>query len=175
MFKYLFLFLIMGSAFAQVLPPIKYPFYKNVFVDFKSAHYTINIDLERDIVTTESVIELYQSEKGHIIFDLRKPCLKVEVDGEMTRAKTFLIPSSFGLAKTILKKTAAGTHTLKITTRLKRGVDFKDGFELGFWIRDLIGRKFLEQFLPTSFEYDQYKAHMDINIIHGKSKIIKDY
>lgn len=175
MLRFLILFLFSTALYSQVLPPVKYPFYKNVFVDFEKAHYTITIDLDQDVVTTESTIELVQNEKGHIVFDLKKPCLKVEIDGVKARTKTFLIPSSFGFAKTILKKTDAGRHTLKVTTRLKKGIDFKNEFELGFWIRDLIGRKFLEQYLPTSFEYDQYKATMNINIIGSKSNIVKDY
>ena len=156
-----------SSAFAQALPNINGIFRDKVFVDFKTVNYTIKVDLQNKRVTTATKIELEQHHPGHIIFDLKKPCLKLKVDGKNTSARTFKVPWSFGIAKNVSLKTQPGPHTIEIETRLKKGVSFDDGLDMGFWIRDLIGRKFLEQYLPTNFEYDQYKAKLNIVFVNG--------
>lgn len=163
------LFLILSfSASAQVpLPRVVKLFSKPVFVDFKQAHYNININLKDQTVTTESRIIFEQFERGNVIFDLKKNCMDARIDGVDVKVKNLLIPGPPTLAKRLKAKTEPGIHILEIESKLKRGVDFQDGVEIGMWIRDLIGRKFLEQYLPTNFEYDQYKATMNINFIGG--------
>jgi hypothetical protein len=163
----LFITIVTNTTFAQVPPSINGLFKKKVFVDFKKVHYLIEIDLQKKIVKTKTKIQLEQFEPGQIIFDLKKPCLKLLVNGKRTKAKTFFIPSSFGFAKKVALKTLPGIHEVEIETRLKKGVSFKGGIELGFWIRDLFGRRFLEQYLPTNFEFDQYTANLEIKFING--------
>lgn len=157
-------------AQATALPPVNGIFKHRVFVDFETVVYNINIDLQKNTVHTNSTIIFNQNEDGHVIFDLKKPCFKIKLDNRKVKALPLLIPGPVSLAKSISRKSKAGRHTLEIESRLKRGVNFKNGVELGFWMRDLFGRKFLEQYLPTNFEFDQYKAKLNINFVNGTAK-----
>lgn len=152
------------------LPSIKKLFKKYVFVDFQKVHYDIKIDLKKKEVRTYTKIDFLQDKKGRVIFDLKRPCMKAKIDGKKVGVKTILIPGTFSPTKTLRRKTRKGAHTLEIEARLKRGVDFEKGVEIGMWIRDLLGRKFLEQYLPTNFEYDQYAATMNIEFIGADAK-----
>lgn len=171
--KLLFAALLTFKAMASTepLPPIG----NKIFVDFKEANYEINIDFKTKKVTTASTIDLYQDQDGHIVFDLKKPLLKVEVDGMPSKADSFIISSSLGIAKKVKRFTTKGFHTLKVVTELKNGINFKNGFELGFFMRDLYGRKFLEQYLPTNFEYDQYKAKIKFNFLNISQDEFRNY
>jgi hypothetical protein len=161
-----------NSVYGQTLPSIKKLFKKHVFVDFKTAQYEINIDLKNKTVSTKSHITFNQEEDGHIIFDLKKICTDVTLDQKKVKIKKLIISKAFTMAKTISTITKAGIHTLTVNTNLTEGISFKEGFEMGLWMRDLFGRKFLEQYLPTNFEFDQYKANLVINITGGD---ISDY
>lgn len=154
-------------AQATMLPSVNGLFKKKVFVDFETVVYNINIDLINNTVHTDSTIVFNQDKAGHVIFDLKRPCFKVLLDGKKVKALPLLIPGPMTLAKSISRKSKAGKHTLRIESRLKRGVNFNNGVELGFWMRDLFGRKFLEQYLPANFEFDQYKAKLNINFLSG--------
>lgn len=163
----LILFTLTSVSFAQALPDINGLLKDKTFVDFTHVDYTIEVDLEQQIITTKTKINLEQKNPGHIIFDLKKPCLKVKVDGRLSKTRSFVLPRSFGVAKNVSVFTKPGKHTLEVETRLKKGVSFSDDLDMGFWIRDLFGRRFLEQYLPTNFEYDQYQANLTIKFLNG--------
>ena len=156
-----------NAASANTLPPIKILFKKYVFVDFQTVEYNITIDLDKKIVTTKSLITFNQKEEGYVIFDLKGLSAKVTLDHKRVKLKKILIPSAHTLAKSISLRTKAGSHNISVSAKLSKGISFKNDFEMGLWMRDLFGRKFLEQYLPTNFEFDQYKAKLNINFIGG--------
>jgi hypothetical protein len=160
---------IYTSAHATTLelPSVSGIFKKHVFVDFKTVQYDLNVDLKKKTIRTFTTINFTQNKAGHVVFDLKKLCIKALIDGRKTRVRPFLIPRAMTLAKSVSRLTSVGDHTLEIETRLKKGVNFKNGLDMGLWMRDLYGRKFLEQYLPTNFEYDQYKTIMNINFVSG--------
>ena len=148
-------------------------FKRKVFVDFETVVYDISIDMKNKTVYTDSTIIFNQKKDGFVIFDLKNPFIKAKLDNKMVKIKSFFILRAMTWAKRVARKTKKGRHTLQVKSELKNGVKFRNGVELGFWMRDLFGRKFLEQYLPTNFEFDQYKARLNINFINCDCDIDK--
>src|SRR5690606_3232299 len=69
-----------------------------------------------------------------------------------------------------------GLHTVEMTNIMTRNVEFNDDFQFvksAFWIRDLKDRLFLEQYIPSNFEFDQYQITLDIKFV-GTSRENQD-
>jgi hypothetical protein len=58
---------------------------------------------------------------------------------------------------------------MEIVTNISNGTKFKKrSVSSGFFIKDLTDRKFLERFVPSNYEYDQYKITFDVVIRNAK-------
>ncbi len=142
-----------------------------VFVDFTKANYSIKYDIQNDIASAYSKIEFTQSEMGSPIFDIKENIEFISINGEETKIKSIMAPGNATKYKTITKVLPKGTHTLEIKNRIIENLRFeKGGVQSAFWMSDLKDRKYLEQYLPTNIEYDQYKMDINIRFIGGKSK-----
>lgn len=132
---------------------------KGTFVDFKKVQYEITVGKYLSQVTT--TIELYQAEKGNILFDYRGSADTVTVDGARMEAKKIETPRGEIKLNMIDEETSPGEHTLVIKSSF--------GFNLGgkrdiyFKMRDLYGW-FLDRNLPTNLEYDQHQVVIKLNL-----------
>lgn len=171
--KYLLLFLSF-SLFAGIDQAPKSFSYKNskaVFSDFITANYEIVYDYKNRKAYSIAKIRFNTLEEGYPIFDsLNKPT-KTLIDGikvntqeisDPDKVTKFLVPS---------KVIKAGLHTYEIHTPITNGVTFSNrGVSSAFFIKDLTDRNFLEKYIPTNYEFDQYEMKFKIKVLGSKKK-----
>ena len=170
--KLLFLLLVTANAFAYHAPEnIKFSNSRGekelVFVDFTEANSTIKYDVANKVVFAETTITLNQDTEGHIIFDLVETPMTIELNDEPTSSVLHTIAASGSQVRYINTKTEAGNHTLKIRNKIDRLVSFDSYTKTvrsAFWMSDLSDRRFLESYLPTNLEYDQYQNNFVIEV-----------
>lgn len=136
-----------------------------VFVDFHSALYAMDFSVSQKSAYAESVITFEVTEAGLPLFDLVAEPIEVLLDGMPVETKLIQDPDKETYYRVVNRHTKAGQHILtvkhKITTNIATNAD---GVAAGFWTSDLNDRKYLEQYLPTSFEYDQYRMIMKVQL-----------
>ncbi len=139
-----------------------------VFVDFKTAEYdiTYDLDLERASVKTKIVFEARSA--GNPIFDLVPTPYSVKLDGKKVKHHMISFPGGVSKLRQVAGAVVPGTHTLEIENELTSNVMFDTDFRTvssAFWIRDLKDRLFMEQYIPSNFEFDQYKMTYNVKIL----------
>lgn len=138
---------------------------KYVFVDFLSAESSIDYDLDRKMALATTTIKFQQETKGRVLLDLIPKPIQVEIDGTTTQSLKITTPDKETSLRSLETVTSIGEHTLTITNEIKENIDFGNGFvNSAFWMTDLDDKSYLEQYLPTNLEYDQYPLHLEINI-----------
>lgn len=135
-----------------------------VYVDFQNAQYQITVDAALKTVKAKSTIIFQQSETGYPLFDLTVNPSSVKIDGAQTQATLVEAPGRATFMRMLDQELAPGAHTLIIEHTLTNGVKWENSnLGLGFFMSDLDDREYLEQYLPTSFEYDSYSMSLDIS------------
>ncbi len=139
---------------------------KAIFVDFQNAEYNIVFNKKKKSVKIVSTIEFEAQSTGYPIFDLKTEPSSVSINGLEAGNTLITDPdglSNFRIANSIV---TPGTYRLRIEHKLnKKAVKFgRKGVNSAFLIKDLTARKFLEQYLPTNFEYDQYKMVFNVRV-----------
>ncbi len=137
--------------------------HKAVFVDFKTARYKINYDVQNKMATAESTIDFEMPEDGFVVFDMVTDPTEISLDGLTVEQALITTPYNESQIRILKTATKAGNHTLKIISRIIEGVKFDSkSVSSAFWTSDLDDRNYLEQYLPTNYEYDQYKIFFEI-------------
>jgi len=135
-----------------------------VYVDFETANYDIKFDFEQKTATVESSISFQSPSEGYPIFDLVAQPTSVTIDGKPTNAPEIQDPDRASTLRVVDTRLSAGRHTLKMKHVLSTNVVFgTDGVAAGFWTSDLNDRRYLEQYLPTNLEFDQYQMNMTVD------------
>ncbi|MFL5785907.1 MAG: hypothetical protein ACJ76H_14915 [Bacteriovoracaceae bacterium] len=146
------------------------------FVDIQKAEYNITFDVEESMATVKSRIVFNNRVKGLPIFDLIPSPTKVKLDG--VSVKTPERKDPFGSKMRVVDfETPVGTHVLEMENRITRNVSFPQNLETvraAFWIRDLKDRMFLEQYIPSNYEFDQYQMTFNVEI-KGSRKLNYDF
>jgi hypothetical protein len=135
-----------------------------VFVDFESAEYNITYDVLRKRTSVKSVIKFRSTKSGSPLFDLIPNPKNVLLDGSPVSVVETSAPNGqlLRLTNAII---SPGIHTLEMENSFSENVRynfFSRRVSSAFWIRDLKYRMFLEQYVPSNFEYDQYRMTMNI-------------
>ncbi len=139
-----------------------------VFSDFKKASYEITYDLETRTAKVESTIEFETLQLGRPLFDLVPNPKEVIVNGMPVRTETIKDPDQQTTLRVIDLKMPAGKHILKVRHEITTNVIFDErGVASGFWMSDLNDRRYLEQYLPSNLEFDQYKMKSRVRVING--------
>jgi hypothetical protein len=166
------------SALAHELPEdkIAYPSFtaaekRYVFVDFKSAHYHVKYDVSKKETSYEATIKFESKEEGHILFDVINNPSSIVVDGTSVESSMIQSPGKETQFRTISKSLKAGEHEMKVKGLINKLVTYEanTGVRSAFWLNDLYDRSYLEQYFPSSFEYDRVAMKFEIEII-GSSK-----
>ncbi len=133
-----------------------------VFVDFSAAHYKIKYDTRGRVATVSSEIRFKVANPGRPIFDLIPNPKNVKIDGRGTTAGTVKMPN--GSTVRLLGATLeAGENVMTMDHELDTNVAwYASSVRSAFWIRDLRERLFLEQYVPSNLEFDQYAMTMDV-------------
>lgn len=147
-------------------PMFNYADDKAVFVDFQNARYEIVYDVLNKSVAVESTIEFDAPDAGYPIFDLVADPTEVILDGKVITTEATPDPDKQTTIRVMQQKISAGTHELKIKHKLTTNVVFaENAVASGFWMSDLNDRRYLEQYLPSNLEFDQYQMDMKVQIV----------
>lgn len=162
--------LVAFSAFAnlhQAPPHLTLDTNKGVFVDFLSANVSIIYDVEKKEAIAETTIKFNQTETGKAIFDLIPTPISIELNGELINSKTTRM-NGVSTVRYLDKVTPAGLYTLKIKNTISTNISWSYGayVKSAFWMSDLSDRQYLEQYLPSNLEYDQYQTQLDLRVIN---------
>lgn len=164
------------AAYDQAPPAFSYRDDQAVFIDLKTAHYDITYNLATKTAEVESTVTFTSKEEGYPIFDLVAEPTESTLDGANVGTEVIKDPDLQTTLRVIQEKVSTGTHELKLSHKITTNVVFTDeGVASGFWMSDLNDRRYLEQYLPTNLEFDQYKMSVRVNIINaeGKSHLVK--
>jgi len=142
---------------------------KAVFVDFREADYFITYDISKKMAYAKAQIDFYMPENGYPIFDVVEEPRVVFLNGELVSAPEVTTPSSESTVRVVKKLLNVGYYRLEVELPLKNLVEFTDGgVKSAFWTTDLHERRFLERYLPASFEYDQVRMTFYLDFIGGE-------
>ena len=172
--KYLVLYFIFCThVFADIEKAprsFKHQGKRAVFVDFKYAHYDITYNARMGKAWAISTINFDMPDKGYPLFDSVSRPSYVTVNNKKTKQTLIRTPGEASWMRMIDEELEPGNYTLEIKTPIQKGTfyqRYKAGWaraSSGFFIRDLSDRTFVEKYLPTNYEYDQYKMDMDVKV-----------
>lgn len=136
-----------------------------IFVDFQTATYHLNFNPVSKDVTAYSIIQFESTQSGMPLFDLRENAKSVRLDGKLVETREISSPDSVTSYIVALQTINPGRHTLEIVSPITQNIDFtKDGVYAAFWLNDLQDRSFLESYLPSNLEFDQYQMTFEIEL-----------
>ncbi len=142
-----------------------------VYVDFETARYSIVYDFAAKTVTAESDIEFVMPKRGFPIFDLVPAPSDLRLDHRPVSSVLTADPDGESRFHVIQEMTAPGRHRLTMKHSITTNVSFRtEGVASAFWMSDLSDREYLEQYLPSNFEYDQYAMSMRVEIVGAPSE-----
>ncbi len=154
------------ASIDQAPPKFNYADGKAVFVDFQNARYEITYDVLNKTVVVESSIKFNAPNAGYPVFDLVTEPSEVILDGKAITTEATPDPDKQTTLRIMQQKISTGTHELRIKHNLTTNVVFGDGaVASGFWTSDLNDRRYLEQYLPTNLEFDQYQMDMKVEVM----------
>ena len=146
-----------------------------VFVDFKTAEYDITYDVKWKKTFVKTKIKFHSEKTGHPIFDLVPHPKNVLLDGRPVGVATSSTPDGSGMRE-VLSEVSPGEHTLELQNEFSENVSYNlltRRVSSAFWIRDLKYRLFMEQYIPSNFEFDQYQMTFNVTFA-GISKARQD-
>ncbi|MEX1100204.1 MAG: hypothetical protein WEB87_07250, partial [Bacteriovoracaceae bacterium] len=112
-----------------------------------------------------------QREEGKPIFDLMESPISAKINGEQVDIALIQDPDKQTKYRLADKDLAPGEHTLEIEHEFSENIKFSGGgVASGFWMSDLSDRKYLEQYLPSNLEFDQFKMSLEVQIINASEE-----
>ncbi len=157
------------ASIEQAPPNFPYADGDAVFVDFTKADYKITYDFAAKTATVESEMEFDMPAKGYPIFDLIPEPLSLKLDDTAVTANLQSDPDGASKFRVVNQLSTPGSHRLSIVHKMKQGVSFRAaGVASGFWMSDLSDREYLEQYLPTNFEFDQIPMKIRVEVTGAK-------
>lgn len=139
-----------------------------VFVDFSKAQYALTYDFTQQTATVVSEITFTAPRAGKPIFDLVAKPEDLRLDGQPVEHRLVDLPGDASKVRVVWEDVAPGTHTLSMKHQVTTNVSFDSKNEKvrsAWWIRDLRTRLFIEQYVPTNLEFDQYAMTLDVNFV----------
>ena len=167
------------AGIEQAPPSFFYNYQKIVWADFQDAHYSLVYDIKKQKATATTTINFHLQEAGYPVFDNVTTPTKVYINGEETRQSLIPMPQNVTQARIVETYLEAGDHQLIIESPISNGTRWNRvsqgprhkkvvSVASGFFIKDLTDRLFLEKYVPSNYEYDQYKMTFDVKILNSK-------
>ena len=146
-----------------------------VYVDFITANYQLTYDATNKKVDVDTVIRFSSVEQGYPIFDLVAQPTAVTLNGKEITSVGVMDPDLQSMVRVLQEKVTPGIHELRIKHVLSTNVIFDTGVYSAFWMSDLNDRRYLEQYLPTNLEFDQYRMHLLVRVtgVNNLAHVIK--
>lgn len=168
MIKILFLSILFTStcfANLHLAPPdFETNFGRAIFVDFKTVQYDVTFNVKWKRTSVKSKITFHAASTGKPVFDLIPNPKEALLDGRPVRIVETTSPDGSKLRQ-VDEVIGPGEHTLEMVNSFSENVRYRflsRTVSSAFWIRDLKYRKFLEQYIPSNFEFDQYQMTMNV-------------
>jgi hypothetical protein len=159
------------SAISKAPLNFKYKNSQAVFVDFTNADYQITYDVDQETAKATSIIQFEMDEEGMPIFDLLDGPLYITLGNDPVQSTLIADPDRETRYRVIEKVLQPGRYTLTIKNSFDRNLRFRSGtVASGFWMSDLSDRRYIEQYLPTNIEYDQYKSTLNVKVLNSKKE-----
>jgi len=134
-----------------------------IFVDFTKAHYQITYDKSSKTTTVVSTIDFTADQTGYPIFDLVTPVASITLDGISSDSSLTWTPDRVTAVRVLRDQVYPGEHQMVITHRFSQMVKYSKGGVTNFFkIRDFTQRRFLEQYIPSNLEFDQYPMTFEL-------------
>ncbi|MBY0517068.1 MAG: hypothetical protein K2P81_09180 [Bacteriovoracaceae bacterium] len=168
----LIFFFSVTSVFAglvQAPPAFEYNNQKSIYVDFQSVSSVLSL-VDANCVANQSQCEIQvtskvrfiQLEFGRPLFDLVSSPDESFIDGFPVEVSEIELPGSVSKVRRVEASLPPGFYDLTLKHRFTENVSSNQGLEFGFWYLDLVDRHFLELYLPTNFEFDQFKLRVTL-------------
>ena len=139
------------------------------FTDVTNAEVDFTLDVGAKQASVHSRLELTLQEEGYPVLDLVPDVTGIRVNGEEVDPALFeLTEDPDGVTQMRVLKTLLppGDHVIEFEYAPTEDIRFtEDGVDFEIEMDDLAQRKFLEQYFPASFEYDQHPTTMNLNIV----------
>ena len=170
--------LLATSAWANLHlapPDFETTYGRAIFVDFKTADYDVTYNVKWKKTSVKTRIVFQANSTGKPLFDLIPDVNNASIDGRKVEIVETTSPDGSKLRQ-VNEVVAPGEHVLEIENSFRENVRYSlltRKVSSAFWIRDLKYRKFLEQYIPSNFEFDQYKMTMNVTF-EGTQKAKQD-
>lgn len=170
---FVFALILAGPIWANLNlapPDFDSEFGRAIFVDFKKAEYEVSFDIKKKKTSVKTRITFTATKTGRPIFDLVPEPRNLVLNGSDVTQRLITTPGKETKLRLVNAEVNPGEHVLEMENTFSRNVSYNDNFETvssAFWIRDLRERMFMEQYIPSNFEYDQYQMIMDVKLIGG--------
>ncbi|MCT4640937.1 MAG: hypothetical protein N4A33_01480 [Bacteriovoracaceae bacterium] len=163
--KTLFIFLFTLLSFAKSPTDFITKSKNYRFIDFTRAFYDITFNIKNKTVKVKTQIYFDQEQDGFPIFDLIPDAKLIQINDKETSMETITSPDGETTYRSITTKVSAGSHILTVENSFSKGLKFeKDSVASAFWMSDLNDRQYLEQYIPSNIEYDQYQMTFNISV-----------
>ncbi|MEO0814279.1 MAG: hypothetical protein AAFY60_15560, partial [Myxococcota bacterium] len=138
------------------------------FVDIDSVDSKVVLDVRNRTAKVRSTVRFEQSEPGAPVIDLVPQISGGTINGRAISAEDYRDirdPDRQSSMKVVDRELPAGAHELIVEYDLP-SVRFS-GERVSFFqqFSDLTPRRFVEQFFPTNFEFDQYKNSLEFELV----------
>ena len=141
-----------------------------IFVDIQKVQATLEFDLKAKQARVRAKVDFEQGQEGYPIIDLVPNVQSIKLDGKETSLShyvTAIDPDGQSNVRVLQRTTAPGKHHLELSYSLPRSKTLRFlEQEVNFLQRygDLLPRGFVEQYLPSNYEYDRYPMSYEIRI-----------
>jgi hypothetical protein len=170
----IFTFILSSNASAgieQAPPSFEVRGKKAVWVDFIKADYALTFDVENEVSISVATINFEVNETGYPIFDVVGFPTNISMSGIQYAQHEIHTPDRESKVRIIDRELKAGKYTVEIESIIAHGVVYdKECVSVGFFMKDMRDRQFLEKYIPSNYEYDQYKMEVSINILGAQKE-----
>ncbi len=169
------LFSLSALANLHLAPPsFDYKDGKAVFMDITEGTYDIKYFPSKLSSSVKTTWKVNLAQEGYPLFDFVPSRIGIKVNGQWARFSSVDSPDGVTSYRVINTKLKAGSHTIELYTKVKRGTTYGyKSVNSGFFIKDLSEKKFLEKYVPANLEYDQYPITFNVKIYSSyKHKVI---
>jgi len=138
---------------------------KGIFVDFTKVKTELIYDIKNKTAKALTKIEFIQPEVGMPIFDLVPTPITASINGKEVKTETTTLNRK-STVRYLNQSLPKGTHTMVISSEIEKNISWNPAYvKSAFWMSDLSDRRYMEQYLPTNLEFDQYKKDLEVRIL----------
>lgn len=159
------------ASYDQAPPAFAYQDGKVAYIDITSAEHSLEFDANASSAQVVTVLKFYSNSNGYPLFDLIPEPTLVTLDGVEVSTEAIRDPDMESTLRVVKANTEAGEHVLIVKHVLaKNVVTSLEGISSGFWTSDLSDRGYMEQYLPTNVEFDQFQKVLNVKVINAEGR-----